>query len=137
MIKISDTDLLRVRNGDIVSTLAPVSRKVTELVAYGCFASPPDSVWTVLDDVENYATTMPSVRSSELLHRHEHGLRMRLIVATPFPLPDISSLYESIHSRGDGVWKREWTQVDKGLAPNSGSWTLVSMPEDHGHTLAV
>ena len=55
---------------------------------------------------------------------------------SPFPLPDISSIYESVHTTSDGLWKREWQQVDKGLAPNSGSWTLIAMPDDDTRTLA-
>lgn len=136
MLELSDADLTRVRAGEIVSTLESLGRGVTELIAYGQFSSPPAQVWRILDDVENYTTTMPKVKASELIKRHAHGLRMRLVLDAPFPLPDISSIYESVHTTGAGVWKREWQQVDKGLAPNSGSWVLVAMPGDDTRTLA-
>lgn len=136
MLNIPDSDLAKIRRGEIVSTLAALGRGVTELIAYGQFRSSPTHVWRILDDVENYPTTMPKVKVSELIERREHGLKMRLVIDTPFPLPDISSIYESVHTTGDGVWKREWKQVDKGLAPNSGSWVLVVMPGDEARTLA-
>lgn len=136
MLNLSDSELARVRTGEIVSTLTALGRGVTELIAYGQFQSPPAQVWKILDDVENYPTTMPKVKISKLIERHAHGLRMRMVIDSPFPLPDISSTYDSVHTAADGVWKREWQQVDKGLAPNSGSWVLVAMPGDDTRTLA-
>jgi hypothetical protein len=128
--------LRRVRAGEIVSTLEGRGRGITELIAYGAFEADPGAVWVVLDDVENYVHTMPKVKISEIIERREGGLRMRMVLDSPFPLPDISSTYESVHTVADGVWRRQWQQVDKGLAPNSGSWTLVPMPDAERGTLA-
>ncbi len=136
MLNLSEIDLKRVRAGEIVSTLTALGRGVTELIAHGQFRAAPAQVWKILDDVEDYPRTMPKVKLSQLIERREHGLRMRLVIDSPFPLPDISSTYESVHTQGDGLWKREWRQVDKGLAPNSGSWTLIAMPDNDAHTLA-
>ena len=136
MIVLPSETLRRVRAGEIVSTLEGLGRGVTELIAYGSFEADPGSVWSVLDDVEDYVNTMPKVKASELIERREGGLRMRMVVETPFPLPDISSTYESIHTTEEGVWRRQWKQVDKGFAPNSGSWLLVPMPDSDTGTLA-
>jgi ribosome-associated toxin RatA of RatAB toxin-antitoxin module len=136
-MQINDAELDRVRRGEIVSSLMlGGQRGVTEMVAFKRLAASPAAVWSVLDDIDDYVNTMPRVKISEILERREDGLRMRLVLDTPFPLPDIESIYDSLHTRGEDFWKREWHQIDRGLFPNSGSWTLVPMPDNAAHTLA-
>jgi hypothetical protein len=134
---LTDAILQRVQRGELVSSLVHSNeRGVAELVAHTHLKAPPAAVWTILDDVDNYVNTMPRVKVSETIERRGDGLRMKLVIDTPFPLPDVHSIFESVHRAGDGRWSREWRQVNKSLLPNSGSWVLLPMPGDDATTLA-
>jgi hypothetical protein len=96
----------------------------------------------VVDGVSNYARTMGGVKSVTELSREptDEGerVRARITVKMPFPLRDLTSVTDGIHTAEPGErYRRRWQLVEGDYHANSGSWTLEPFDGDSRRTLVT
>ena len=102
----------------------------------------PERVWRVIDAVRDYGRTMGGVKSASELSRDatEDGerIRARVTVKMPFPLKDLTSVTDALHSVVPGErYRRAWDFVEGDYDANSGSWTLTPFEGDPARTLVT
>ena len=128
----------RLERGEvIVNTRARRGHSVPEVRAVGLVRATPAKVWEIISRCQDYVRTMPRTVSSEELSRRGSRIRCRIVVDMPFPIEDLVSVTNVVHSEEpDGGYKREWTLHEGDFRVNRGSWTL--RPNAGGqHTLLV
>jgi ribosome-associated toxin RatA of RatAB toxin-antitoxin module len=129
--------------GQVLVDVEPVSGfSMPRTVVYAVVEAPPERVWRLIDAVADYARTMSGVKEAMELSRQptEHGerVRARVTVKLPFPLKDLSSINEALHTVVPGQsYCREWQLVEGDYAVNSGSWKLTPFAGDASRTLVV
>ena len=102
------------------------------------FDSAPDKLWDILSKCGRYKKTMVSISSAKELSRKGDKVRCEVTVDLPFPLSDISSVTEAIHTVKPGkLYKRAWTLISGDYKHNTGSWTLSPFNTQGTRTLGI
>ena len=101
----------------------------------GIINAPPEKVWTLIDRCSEYRRFLPRVSGSEELSRAGDQVRCRVVIDTPWPLSDLTSVTRATHVVSPTLYKRSWTLESGDYLVNEGSWTLT--PYEGGRTLAV
>lgn len=129
----------RLDRGEVlVATEAVPGSPVPRLVVRAVVEAPCERVWQLIDGCASYERTLPGVRRSEELVRDGPRVRVRLTVKMPFPLRDLTSVTEGIHTVVPGErYCREWQLVEGDYHSNSGSWVLVPFAGQKDRTLVL
>ncbi len=128
----------RLRRGDILLEAVPVpGSDEPEVVLAGVIDAPPEVVWAILEDCDNYKRTMPRIVESQELSRTETHRVCRTLLDSPWPMEDLEAVAEAEIEVVPGRWTRRWWLVRGSFTKYSGSWTLTPFGADGKRTLAV
>jgi ribosome-associated toxin RatA of RatAB toxin-antitoxin module len=132
----------RLDRGEIlIDTESVPGSHLPRVLVRAVFEAPPERVWAVIDPVRDYESTMANVKRSEELLRERQDdqterVRARITVGMPFPLRDLTSVTDAIHTVVPGEsYERAWTLVEGDYRENSGAWRLVPFDGDPTRTL--
>lgn len=127
----------RLARGEVLITVEPVpGSSVPAVRLQAMIDAPPERVWRLIDRCADYQETMPNVAASQELSRQDDRVRVRITVGMPFPLPNLVSVTDGVHTVIPGeIYKREWQLVEGDYKHNSGSWTLTPFDGDPARTL--
>ncbi|MCA9665326.1 MAG: hypothetical protein KC503_07050 [Myxococcales bacterium] len=127
----------RLARGEVIvenETVAGVSAPMVR--AYARIDAPPERVWPLIDQTANYERTMVGVKRSEELKRDGNRIHAKVTVGMPFPLRDLTSVTEAVHTVEPGVaYQRRWKLLSGDYQRNEGSWALFPFPGAEGATL--
>ena len=133
----------RLDRGEVIINTRPVDGSpLPRVMVRAVVEAPPARVWQVIDAVHDYARTMGGVKTATVLSREEDAggerVRARITVKMPFPLKDLTSVTDGVHSVEPGErYRRRWELVEGDYHANSGSWTLVPFDDDASRTLVT
>jgi ribosome-associated toxin RatA of RatAB toxin-antitoxin module len=139
LLELDATTRQRLNRGEILVTTEPVpDSTVPRLVVRAVVEAPCERVWRLIDGCATYERTLPGIARSEELVRDGQRVRVRLTVKMPFPLRDLTSVTDGIHTEVPGErYSREWQLVEGDYHSNSGSWLLVPFDGEKARTLVV
>ncbi len=132
----AESDAERLARGETIVRIeaakegGPALARVTGLID-----APPEKVWPHIDRCGDYKRFLPRVSDSEELSRAGDQVRCRVVIDTPWPLADLTSVTRATHFVTPTLYKRSWALESGDYLVNEGSWTLT--PHDGGRTLAV
>ena len=116
----------RLRAGEVLITTQKVpGRSVPRVKAKALIKAPPSEVWAIIEDCGRYKETMPRIVDSRELSRERGNVVCRVEYDMPFPLGDIWSETESMHTEEpQRLYRRAWRLRRGDFIENTGSWTL-------------
>jgi len=134
---LSTETIRRLSRGELIIDTLPRGRgQVPEVQVLAVVEAEPGRLWRIIDQVGQYSRFMPSVKASEEVSREGDVVRARVTVDMPFPLKNLTSVTEGIHTVVEGEsYVRQWTLVEGDYLENSGSWILVPFEGDPARTL--
>lgn len=128
----------RLAAGEILIETAPVPQSDTPFyVARGVVEAPPARVWEIVGDCGRYRETMVRVAASTLVSSAEHTTVCRLLMAMPFPLPNLTAVTRATHRAEGSRLVREWQLVEGDFALHEGSWLVEPFEGDARRTLVT
>ena len=129
----------RLDSGEIVLKRQKVSGSTTpKTTMMAVFDASPEKLWAILSDCNRYTKTMVSISAAKELSRKGNIIRCSVTVDLPFPLDDISSITEAIHTVKPGkLYKRAWKLESGDYKHNTGSWTLTPFNTEGTRTLGI
>jgi len=155
----------RLARGEVViSTEVVQGSPLPRVRVLAVIEAPPARVWQVIDRVADYRRTMGGVKQSTEISREpvEGGaggtgtcvrsggaslecgaerakcerVRARITVKLPFPLQDLTSVTEAVHTVDpDRRYERRWQLVEGDYHENQGGWVLEPFAADDRRTL--
>lgn len=143
LLSSSDWELAAKEDGVTVYSKSG-GENVAEVKAIGLIDAPPQEVWKIIRDYDNYKKTMPYTEESRVLAREDGDKVIYFYSVVNAPLVDkrdytIRLVDESDWKDGKGYLLVRWTASDKGPPPredfirvklNNGYWKLE--PRDGG-----
>lgn len=138
-LQLDSSTRARLDRGDVIVETAEVAGSRTpSVVVRGVVEVAPERVWAIIDDCGNYHKNLTGLKRSKEISREGEVVRVRVTVGMPFPLKDLNSLTEGIHTVVPGErYSRKWRLVEGDYHHNAGSWTLVPFDGNAGRTLVV
>jgi len=138
-LQLDSSTRARLHRGEVIVETADVPGSSTpSVVVRGVVEVSPERVWAIIDDCENYSKNLTGLKRSREISREGEVVRVRVTVGMPFPLKDLNSLTEGVHTVEPGKrYSRVWKLVEGDYHQNAGSWTLVPFDGDAGRTLVV
>lgn len=132
-----DTDKKLEAGEVIISNEKVEGYDLPRVSAIGVIEAPPEKVWAIVEDCENYEKTMVRIADAKLLERDGGTVICRVTADLPWPVPDLTSETRAVHTVEPGVrWERKWTMIKGDYRANTGSWTLTPYKGDPKRTLA-
>ncbi|MFL5356644.1 START domain-containing protein [Archangium sp.] len=131
-------------DGIIVQARTPEGGSVSEVKATALVDAPPQDVWRVIRDYNNYTKTMPYTEESRVLASEQDGKVIVFHCLVNAPLVDkrdfiIRIVDDSDWKEGKGFLKTSWTVTTQGAPPekegvvrvklNNGYWLLEPREE--------
>jgi hypothetical protein len=125
--ELSTEELRRLEAGEILTWTRPIAgRTVPWVKAVGLVDAPPATVWAIIDECGNYENTMPRTFDSEEVERRGEHVRCRAVGDLPFPLSDVPTETDAVHTvEPEKLYRREWKQRSGDFNANEGHWTLA------------
>lgn len=117
-------------SGGIVSKVTGQSSQKT-IMAVGMVKASPDAVWRVLTDYDNYEKIFTGIKSHETISKQGNTVMNKVVVDSPWPLPDRWTLNKIVHSPDHRTIR--FDKVDGEFKAFSGEWRLI--PQDKGTLL--
>jgi ribosome-associated toxin RatA of RatAB toxin-antitoxin module len=132
-----DTDK-RLEAGEVIITSEKVEgSSLPRVTALGVIEAPPEKVWALVEDCENYEKTMVRIADATELERDGGTVVCRVTADLPWPVPNLTSETRAVHTVEPGVkWERRWTMIKGDYRLNNGGWTLTPYKGDPKRTLA-
>ncbi|MSP91513.1 MAG: hypothetical protein EXR79_06890 [Myxococcales bacterium] len=120
-------DDARLAKGEVlVSTREVAGCDLPEVTAQAVVDAPPEKVWRIIDDCNQYKRHMPRVSASKELERKGTTIQCEVTVDMPFPLSDLTAVTQAEHVVGPPRWSRTWKLVRGDYDRNEGAWTLTA-----------
>ncbi len=137
--KIDPATAAKLTRGElIIETKDVAGSAVPAIHVKAILDAPPERVWELIDRVGDFQHNMAGVKRSAELSREGDRVRARLTVGMPFPLRDLTSVTDAIHTVIPGErYQREWHLVEGDYRVNGGRWTLYPHVQDRTRTLAI
>ncbi len=108
-----------------VRTVAVKGSDAPRAIVTGVVNAPPEKVWKVLENCNNYKKTFGRLISSKLLKQSGDQYICKVVVDMPFPLGDLSGVTRATHKVEPGKeWSRKWTLIRGDYTRNDGSWVV-------------
>ena len=100
-----------------------------QIYAYAIIDAPPERLWKIISDCSTYHKTMPSIEKSRYLKALSPPgkIRCELVVNLPWPMDDLRSVTDAVHTIKASHYKRQWTLVEGDYRLNNGSWKLTAI----------
>jgi len=128
----------RLSNGEVlIKTKQMPGSDLPEVIVTAVVDAPPAQVWRVIEDCSRYKERMPRVMESVLIKKEGNVLICKVVIDTPFPLPNLEATTRAVHTVGNGRWKRQWKMISGDYKRNEGGWTLSAFGKDTQRTLVV
>ena len=107
----------RLNRGEVLVETAEVpGSKTPSVVVRGVVEAAPERVWAIIDDTANYSRNLTGLKRSEEVSRKGEVVRVRVTVGMPFPLKDLTSLTEGVHTEVPGErYSRVWKLLELSL----------------------
>jgi len=99
--------------------------------------APIEKVWALVTNCNGFKKTMPNIESARIVKKTAKGMRCEVVADLPFPLSDLRSVTDAVHTETADMKKRTWTLVEGDYEVNEGSWTLKRFGADGQKTLAI
>jgi len=131
----------RLDHGEVViDTEAVDGSPLPRVVVLAVIEASPARVWRIIDQVSEYHRTMGGVKSSTEISRgpvqEGEQVRARITVKMPFPLRDLTSVTDAVHTvEPDRRYERRWRLVEGDYRENRGGWVLTPFDDDSARTL--
>lgn len=128
----------RLSRGEVILLAEPVAGSpAPKFIGWAVFEASPDRVWKLIDQVANYKNVMKGIIASEEIARQDNTVTARVTLGMPFPLRNLVSMTEGVHTVIPGkLYQRTWRLIEGDYHVNSGCWTLVPFDGDPERTLA-
>jgi ribosome-associated toxin RatA of RatAB toxin-antitoxin module len=129
----------RLHRGEVLVETAEVPGSNTpSVVVRGVVEATPERVWAIIDDTANYSKNLTGLKRSEEISRQGEVVRVRVTVGMPFPLKNLTSMTEGVHTVVPGErYSRVWKLLEGDYHHNAGSWTLVPFDGAAGRTFVI
>jgi hypothetical protein len=129
----------RLDGGEIILSSEEVpGTNVPRAKMQGVIDAPPEKVWELVEHCAGYTKVMPRVDAATELSRDGGVVVCEVTVHTPFPLPNLTSRTQAVHTVDPGVrWERKWKLLSGDYKVNEGRWVLERYQGDPGRTLAT
>jgi len=131
--------LKELKNGEIIvkyrEKLEGTDLRIVE--ATGVIDAPPDRVWKVIGDYENYKDFMPQVCESEVRKKEGNATWQYQKLHVPWPFPGDGTWYLIRLEHHPEKYFVQWEMEDGNIKINHGSWKLEPFGEKGDKTLAI
>lgn len=127
----------RLEQGEVHVELENVpGSKAPRATVLAMIDAPPPRVWRLIDQIRDYERTMKGVKRAQELSRQDDRVRAQVTIGMPFPLKDLTSVTDGVHTVREGErYCRAWTLESGDYHRNEGSWTLEPDPAQPERTL--
>ena len=140
-IELTQNERAQLANGEVIVFLKSIRGPIKEGTAMGVVEAPPEKVFRVVTDNEDFEQFMPYVKQSDVERLTEASIINYQYLDFPFPIRDRYyklHILRRIENTNEGkIFKSTWTYV-KGsgnIIDTYGSWTLEKYPK--GKTLVT
>lgn len=97
--------------------------------------APPEKVWAIIDQCDNYVKTMVGLSFAKELSRKGNKITCKTTADLPWPLDDLTATTLATHTVVPGKrWQRAWKLVEGDFEFNTGSWSLQHFKDDPNRT---
>lgn len=128
----------RLDKGEIIVSTTPVSGSdIPKVVVKGVIEAPPEKVWRIVENCQNYHRTMPRVEKSEKVKVEGNEVTCRVEIDLPFPLSNLTATTLGIHTEKPDRYLRKWSLIEGDYKFNTGSWDLTWFKGDPNRTMVV
>ena len=129
----------RLDAGEVLTFTKPVpGSTLPQITGMAVIDAPPQMIWRIIDRCGDYKKTMPRTLMAAEISRKGNKVRCTLTVDMPYPLDDLTSVTDSVHTVVPGKkYVRAWTLVRGDYTKNDGSWTIVPFNESGTRSLVV
>lgn len=136
--RLGDDERSRLSAGELLLSTEPVAGSDTPAyVVRGVLEAPVERVWALVSDCARYRDTMVRVAASEALPPRGELQVCRLVMAMPFPLPDLTVITGATHKRDGGSASRQWRLLEGDFAIHEGAWLLEPFEGSPTRTLVT
>lgn len=126
----SDPDYSKLDQGEILVTTSNIKGSdVPKATVRAVVDAPPEKVWGIVSNCENYKTNMPRIASSELIEKNGDTYICKVVAEMSFPFSNLTSKTKATHKIGNGVWKRSWYLLEGDYETNTGAWTVTKFDD--------
>lgn len=120
--------------GKIFVTTRNVGGSTPEVRVTAVINAPAAKVWALVTNCNRFATTMPRIKAARELWRKGERVACRVTVDLPWPLSDLTSTTEAVHTIKPNYRARVWKLVSGDYVQNRGSWVLRPFKGDKNRT---
>lgn len=104
--------------------------------ALGVVNAPPEKVWAIVSDCNNFTKNLPRIAEAKELERKGDTVVCRVVTKLPFPLKNLAGVTRAVHEVSAGErWTRTWDLIEGDYEYNRGAWTLTPFAGDPKRTL--
>ena len=136
--RLGDTERSRLSAGELLLSIEPVAGSDTPAyVVRGVLEAPVERVWALVSDCSRYRDTMVRVAASEALPPRGELQVCLLVMAMPFPLPNLKVIAGATHSRDERGATRRWHLLEGDFAIHEGAWLLEPFEGSANRTLVT
>ena len=99
---------------------------VPELRVTAVVEAPPERIWPLVSNCNQFSRTMPRISSGRIVSRKGNVMICKVTVDVPFPLSDLTSTtHNTMDERpGKGYYARHWKMISGDYTKNRGSYIV-------------
>jgi ribosome-associated toxin RatA of RatAB toxin-antitoxin module len=110
---------------------------VPQVVCKAVIDVPPQRVWQIVSNCNNFSRTMNRVKAAKIVSRKGNTVTCRITIDMPFPYSDMTAVTEAIHIAKKDYFSRKWKLVSGDYEVNQGDWVLKPFLGNSNRTLVV
>ena len=130
------SDYAALERGDVIKRVEPVKgAAVPRVRAYIVIDTPPQKMFALIDQCDDYAKIMPRMTYSKELARQSNRVTCQVKIKLPYFLGTLESITKGVHTIGPPSWGRAWTFVSGNYKRNVGRWHLTRYKGNPDKTL--
>ena len=130
------SDYAALDRGEVVKRVEPVKgAAVSRVRAYIVIDAPPQKMFALIDQCNDYIKIMPRMTYSKELKRQGNRVTCKVKIKLPYFLGTLESVTQGIHTVGPPSWGRAWTLVSGNYKRNVGRWHLTAYQGNPAKTL--
>jgi len=130
------SDYAALDRGEVIKRVEPVKgAAVARVRAYIVIDAPPQKMFALIDQCNDYIKIMPRMTYSKELQRQGNRVTCKVKIKLPYFLGTLESVTQGIHTVGPPTWGRAWTLVSGNYKRNVGRWNLTAYKGNPNKTL--